>query len=380
MNCTPLAERRGLLCRLSLMLAFFVAVVSSLYPEQNAIAQVPEVGSVTLDQIVAEWRQRSNEARTVRIVFDVKDTNFYGSPEMRLNPPRDLKYEDIEPYVTRQRVDFRFDTDRTRLTEFNADQKKVESDASYDGKVARTLLPETHDRGETYPYGMTRALERFQAYPYQMPPIWFYRMTSPKFRGIEFEHCELTDRSGVIEGKNCVILLERPPEGRAGMRENEYWLAPELDFAVLRYVRKRLGKTIEQLDIDYRQDGGDLEPTGWRWTTIDPLGRPERESKCKVSRLETNLLLPDDEFSLVFPFGAVVRDLDQKESYIVRADSERRVITDEEKTAKYSQALNSESGMALKPKPASKTLLIVGVIVLLVVGAMCLVVWRRRTK
>ena len=93
---------------------------------------------------------------------------------------------------------------------------------------------------------------------------------------------------------------------------SQLWLAPAMDFSVVRYAQVIEGRLRERIDLRYRNDErGNWIPESWTIELperIDPTKAEFRESR--IVKWESNPRFARSEWDFDFPPDAQISDLD----------------------------------------------------------------------
>jgi hypothetical protein len=339
--------------------------------------------SLSLDDVLSAWQRRAANVRSARFAWRETRTvtkGAYLNPDMpeQINPKR--VYDPPEDRTVTTLHEMAFDRDRIVYRWWNAEEPDERTENALDhgthvrfsGTAART--------NDAYPNASIRPDDKFDDRDAGQVSgvLWPYRLLDPAMGKINPEALKLTSRTGVIDGHNCVIV-ERTfstPD-----RVEEYWVAPEMDFLLLRYRTANRGMTRIAIDFSYRRDAvlGWI-PDEWRGTFAKEQGVVYSHTS-KVTDAEVNSALPASDFEVVFPPGTLVADLFSGESFLMRENGEKRYLTAAEAAATYEQLASSETGRALDaPTQPRRKWIRYAILACIVVVACLLVVYRVRTR
>ncbi|HZZ71207.1 MAG TPA: hypothetical protein VFE24_03085 [Pirellulales bacterium] len=151
-------------------------------------------------------------------------------------------------------------------------------------------------------------------------------------------------------GSTLAIEINQIVQGRKDSQE--IWVDPKRDFIPYRLIHTVDGLPLESCEIEYARDG-QARWTPRRWTIT--LNQPDfRTRRCvcvgTVSDFQVNPSLEESEFRISFPEGTWVADAVHNQSFIQRANGERRLILPEEieRRIRYHDLLTTEPGALLE--------------------------------
>ena len=187
-----------------------------------------------------------------------------------------------------------------------------------------------------------------------------YRSLNPDM-GITWREFTVSNRRGYVRDVPCIILEQKPVPG--SYQHTSYWIDPQQDYSIRRYMLTQNQQVIEKLDINYTRDGAQgWVPTSWEGVRFGrDRSAPKESFSASVKSFLFNNCAEVGDADIRFPPGTWVGDEKAKKNYLVKPTGEHRTITDEERDATYEQLLNSESGQALSETSwlSSRTIVII---------------------
>jgi hypothetical protein len=315
----------------------------------------PRPGAAT---VLKAWRARQNATRTLRVRWTEQITYAKGAIPNPLNPkdPVPPQTTTVESHneLALSGDKLRFATDGPQWNHEHGDFFPQKYLSTFDGQVSKSYYAPGMSHGSGFIKKEKRD-ENANSF-YLLPLLITFRGVHASTGDFNPKDYVLTDKRGVVGGRTCV-LFEEAPAVREQRRRNSrsdasasWWLDPERDFVVLRYVETEGPRPVLQFTCSYRPlpEGGWV-PTGWSTVALAEDGSVRQASQCTVTHLVTNVRLDAGEFVIDFPPDTQVSDLRSGAEYLVRPGGQPRLITPAEAGATYDQLLQTESGMALRP-------------------------------
>ncbi|MBX3436605.1 MAG: hypothetical protein KF861_03875 [Planctomycetaceae bacterium] len=346
-------------------------------------AQVPgdglPAGEVTLDDVLAAWQQREDEARTVQVEW----------MELQVTPIAGVQMPDAESQarleaqgdmVKRSRNVMLLDGRRVRLTE-DPSGESVDQNRQlivFDGILGKGLIYRTV---LDYPEG---AISENQApnrnLAKYIPLLVAFRLQDEHMRPFDASEYVLTDERVEIDDRACRVVEAREAPGPRGTGQvRKLYIDPGQDFVIRRMERVRDGVVRSRVDFSWAGDPsfGSL-PTGWRLVSVKPDGSISSSIEGDVVDCQLDPPVSDADFQLEFPVGT--RYFDSRDGtrrmLIVQAPNQPREFFPAEiqRGATQEDLLSTPPGQArleLNNTSSSTTWLVIGmnVLVLSVIGA-----------
>ncbi len=321
----------------------------------------------SLNAILAAWKARQESVKSLRFSWSARETRPAGTIVRKNRPAGATTSEDrVPPEDATFDASYQLSLDGDRMKyHYNGmiwsgprgvfvpqDYLSV-----YDGADSKLFWPKNAPGN---PQGVIRGENHnLEVKNINAKPILLsYRAAHPvmglrkKFR--------MSGKKGEIAGCECLILEEEPDPLHLSSSLVTLWVAPNRDYAILRYCAGTSAEDIRtKIDIQYKQGPqGGFVPSSWevvRCTSNN--GELKESSSAVVTDAELNVELPPQEFQLDFPPDTMVIDLktdpSSMTSYIVREGGGKRALTPEERIhATYEQALETETGEALRARPS----------------------------
>lgn len=353
--------RRSLNCA---TLSALVVVVYWLF------AQIPQAlgasPNATIQDIIRAWQHR--EERTRSLVFEWQETelwakgsrNFqkvHGNPMVItpvFYPPKDMSWG----YDRRLKLDgekIRYELEgpmaAPQLGRFVPRRNLRVSD----GQVTKVLYDAVKSGHESqHATGFVRNSANLVApHLIQLRTILLCYRSFAVDMGENYDLSQYAVRptSATIGEHGCVVLTG--PMG--GVKKNVIWIDVEREYVPLRWQSIVEGEMRIQLDMDYQPDASHgWVPSGWKYHVYaqpeprQSVGKLKQQGTARVTSYEVNSPIPSSEFRFEFPVGTYVSDRRNDSVHIVKAGGQKRIVTDQERTADYSyeRLATTESGKA----------------------------------
>lgn len=250
-------------------------------------------------------------------------------------------------------------------------------DVAFDGRLAKWLWPDApqgHPTGFVDHHSMAIHLADLS------PIIMALEPQNTRHSGFDLSLYDIDDQGAMIDDHRCVVLRSKP--GKDVRQRREWWLDKDRSYLVLRYYAKNIDNGgVSKWDCQYAaMETGAVMPSRWTRLELSPSGDVAESTVCAVSTCALNTTVADADFSLDFPAGALVTDLVNKESYIMRDGGMKRAITNAEtrRSVTYDDFLATESGMAgLEGQRLAWPRSTWALLGILVATAIALALWRR---
>lgn len=166
----------------------------------------------------------------------------------------------------------------------------------------------------------------------------------------QFDHTKLVleDAEGMIDGELRALFSV---DGMDKDVKFWIWVAPEMDYSIVRFDRHVSGRLHSQTNIKYEEDKhGWWVPNAWEYVVVNKNGAVVSTANVHVQSVALNDCT-DDDFVTKFPPGCIVMDMRPgprnthgSYTYLLREDGERRQITYDERFVDYETIKRTESG------------------------------------
>lgn len=190
------------------------------------------------------------------------------------------------------------------------------------------------------------------------PLLLLYRPFDPALGGCRAANWKLNPKEFQIDGQTCRMISE---PGDAGW-EHLFFIDPQRQFVVLRYIVQEHRQTRAQIDIRYQADLTN-GPVPASWTSVlfsDQTDFPGQNnmpffSTVEVTSFTLNESLTDSDFQpKPIPVDTLVTDQTLREVYITRLHGKRRIVTRAEMSesdADFVQVAATSAGYAPRRSP-----------------------------
>jgi hypothetical protein len=163
---------------------------------------------------------------------------------------------------------------------------------------------------------------------YVFPLLLAFRGLHPTMAPLPgIQHANLLDRSEQIRGSECIVLERRLG---AGLAKQRLCIDPKCDYCIRRFWVTSGDKDEVQIDIEYREEDHEWQPTSWKSTSLSTDGHLFESLSAEVTQHELNPALNDDTFALPFPAGTLVVDNNLPSGhniYIVQQDGSNKFVS-----------------------------------------------------
>lgn len=220
--------------------------------------------------------------------------------------------------------------------------------------------------GNLYPGGWIRKEDdtHFYNHAVLMPLAVGFRMLEWMAADCpELSSDQVSVRPGTLNGKACVIASWtfqrkpgpvictsgdcKPPSPSTYVRE--VYLDPTREMVPLRVTAtidgsRIIGARHIQWDLQYSVDAVGFVLTGWKCVSTNAEGHIIKDRTAKVSLWKVNPNIDDSRFDIQFPVGAYIEDKVTGENYILRENSQKRLVTAKDWSgATYQDLLHTEA-------------------------------------
>jgi hypothetical protein len=303
----------------------------------------------TLDGICAAWEARSRQVTNGHIQWEGQFTtaeSLDGRTDHTSACSKEIKWAGSDLSRIYYSKNGLMRNGRTGKLE------NVHYKAGYDGNQRRLLtsFPEA-----SYVEGTVLPDFHLHVRDVELKPIILHFHTlNPKMGGYQREALKLTDRQGIVDDDDCLII-------EVGGPVREIWVAPTHDFLIRRYrTRRQDGSSRDQVDIRYQRESGiGWVPISWEIVSLRPDGTHDYSYAESVTGYQFNTAMDDADFRIEFPPGALVRhdhpDARQQQFAIVLTDGTTRGLTATEARAVYVKGTSrlGELGGPLSGEPVA---------------------------
>lgn len=362
----------------------------SVYMSSMANAQTD---SDLIDKLVEQWSTKQERASRIEVSWEADVTRpkgYYSQPIMKrvlgIEGEEDMPSEDV---TLKEFGSLILDGDRMRFDhetwQWSTIQKKFVQTpflSAFDGTEFRRLWtngsPDTaHPDGSIQDTSVHRDANAFSLFPMRIT----FRANDDRYS----QNPRLlvpTGRSMQIRGNRCLEFRNRALAGRSPSQfSHTYWVDPSREFVVVRFLLGKGDKLTRKADIDYAQHS----ELGWipsTWAlhssiTGDDLFQTKRGRLKQIIVHDRPL---DNVFDLSFPDGSLISDEIRKETYIVKGDGNKRIVSKEEMKANLTYEQLRATGTDDLIPGATRRKMTVWLAIggaLIVVGLVCLLIYRR---
>ena len=303
------------------------------------LAQQKETTAITLDKIIDKWKERDQHTESFDFICDGEhfEIGEFAGPARRKDSD-DAVPDDISH---RHR---RFILSKDGRTRFEEDGREWDDEKKlyvprrtidvFDGKSRNTFstggqvgFPAASfnwRNGPTFGRDLRNSPLRMALCPFR--------------RGVgEFDATTLvlTDEKTTIDQRPVLVL-------KSG--DKKLWVDPDKDYLPVKRVDEIHGFVDKVLEISYSRDKiHGWVPSAWSISLLDQAGKTTWKDTTVVSKFSINKTFADSEFELVLLYGTWVRNFATDETYILRANGEKRPILRGEYNGKnYQELLESE--------------------------------------
>jgi hypothetical protein len=180
---------------------------------------------------------------------------------------------------------------------------------AFDGKIGKTLSEATSKQGWISAQEMHQNANNIHL----VPVLRHYRHLSPAFGLCDPDCLRIVSTDESLRGVACILLEEVRPNW-----SRKYWVAPEQEMSIVRYVSMQRGQVTAESDVSFRKHAlhGWL-PVHWNASVYVNGGKKVSSCTTTVAAFEINLDVPESKFDIAFPTGTEVYDRINKRTYVV---------------------------------------------------------------
>lgn len=265
-----------------------------------SLAFLPTLRADERETIWQAYRQRQAEAVTVSAGWR-KSSMYSTAPDIKLGRKPPPEAEDGYHHPPGYRVTLSLSGDRARFESFSAnDQEKLlPTIDAYDGTRHRSLTNNAS--------GVVRELDAFDGWNnIHMRGLFLnVRPLRPEMFGPDPDAWSIDDRSAVIDGRTCVVIV-RPLKVFEHRYVHRAYLDPAREYVPLRFESVLNGKLHAQVDMTYAR----TEPPAWvasSWRSVLYAGdRIHAQSQNDLEKVVLGPEIPDSAFTIDYPPGTRV--------------------------------------------------------------------------
>jgi len=320
--------------------AVFVVAALLWLTAEFARAQMP----VQMQDILAQWQNKENNARSIRAEWTEQFTEYKGSLSKIMAevaatgtaPPEDSSFRhSAKLLIDGDRISYRYQSHIWCLPK----KKYVENDAIhvFDGRTTRRL---TVGGTVDFPCGLIAESEKLDdvTSPVLRPILVSFRPTAPRMSPYQGMPFFLTGRKALIQGRVCDEVEVRRPRGT----QHRLWVDVARECTVLRMIDYENNVITQKIEVRYVKSND----KGWvpeEWETSQYLRDQtlQRFYHAKVDLLEINPSFPNDTFKVIWPVGTFVLNETTREQFIQKENDKVRTIETDERQLPYEVLRNS---------------------------------------
>ncbi len=342
------------------------------------------------EEIVAVWTARERAIRSIHLEWH-SEVNYLWIPDHTYQSPGELAL-DASGRIRCLGDSFTVERDkrplgqrsRRAIVEHSLRAKVQRSLYVFDGHRSVLLFPKLDEHYDVdYPVAFIGDRGKGVGPETRLLPLRLLYRPFDQDLGVCSPEAIRVQGTGVSAGEQmCHVVIAN---------NLEIWVTADADFLPVRaFIRHNVGDVVrsEHL-VTYAQDAGEqFRPVAWTWIQFGSDGETIVESReTTIDRISINQPLPDDLFQInEFENGTWVKDYaGGGQRYIVRdGRPNRRVYAGEYTGDNYEYLYNSEPpehlvrhAEAAAPPSSSRSWLMIGVNVLLVLGIVAFFLRRR---
>jgi hypothetical protein len=279
-----------------------------------ASAANSEAASPSMDTIVAAWKKRQEQAKSLKFSWrEERASSARGSAQAShsalIDGGRFAYVEDNDPYPPEIAASILASETGARKPESGGRQQRSAppvrpARSTFDGTSTRTYRALSDSKitgigsikdGFNIPEARNFALE---------PVLLTFRPFDSNLVGFEPGDYRVSRERRKIGEATCVIL----EPVKTSPLQTFYWLDPARDYIVLRKQQVTNGTDSARLDISYRKDpAAGWVPDGCRQSTVDLFGEGWVSNTSTITPLTVNQPILPQEFLVEFPKGTKVK-------------------------------------------------------------------------
>jgi hypothetical protein len=316
--------------------SFLVAIALS----GRAQAQQSETAAITLETIVDKWKERQHETESFDFICDGEhfEIGEMAAPMVE-NESGEKAPDDISHRHRRFLIDSR---GRIRVEEegrqWDGKMKMYVLNRSvdiFDGKGRKTFSDGGNLGFPSYFHGEGKRVLPFGKDLRDSPLRMAYRPFDRELGDFDASTLVLSDERATIDQRRVLVL-------KSG--DTTVFVDPTMDFLPVKRTDLRQGAIYRVTEISYRTDARlGWVPIAWTTNLLRPDGKSNWNDNVSVTKFSINKPVADSDFEVVLPVGTWVQDGVTKESYILRANGEKRTVKlGEYNSNNYQQLLESD--------------------------------------
>jgi hypothetical protein len=338
---------------------------------------------VALDDVLSAWHKRSDLIRSARIRWRETQTIMKGAyltPDMpeEINPERVYDPPENRTYVFLHELAF----DRSRIVHrwWSPDAPEERTEVAFESGIEVRFTATPNRSNDMHPHASVRRAERSgEARTGTCAGVLrHFRALDPVMGSVDAQAIQLREGGEFIDGRPCVVVERRRTNPSA---VEEYWVAPDMDFAILRFRRLEKGEIRSSVDFSYRRD----RAWGWIPNGLSGMfthgGQLNTTYESVVTDCNLNPELSAGDLSVEFPPGTVVTSVETLSSYLVLPNGGKRTLKpDEQWNATYERLMADTARSTMNWRSATIWLFAAAVVGVGAVGALVGAIWMRTRK
>jgi hypothetical protein len=167
-----------------------------------------------------------------------------------------------------------------------------------------------------------------------------YSLTSSHRSVLNLDSCYVEVEPTFLDSRPLVVLNGVSLPDGAGIRS--VFVDEADEFLIRRIVVGSRDAMQCQTDLFYKKsESGDSVVSGWKISKFGEDGAVISTVESVVTNAEFNLSLDRSEFTIDFPAGTYVNNLEGPQDYIVRSDGSKRLVAGSENDKSYEELLKS---------------------------------------
>ncbi len=361
---------------------FMSATIAGVY----FLVHGPLVAAADIQEIFAAWESRLKSVSSVHVTWTSTATHFQ-LPDRQLRCPGDYAFDRDGRYRLAM-VSINEDSELLSANEDDADGTRIylqNSEFVFDGRRSVVLFGRSDRPNDYFPTAFIGEASPGVGSTFWLLPLrMLYHPVDVDMAVFQRSDLRLTDGEVVDGGTRCLIL--------AAAQREEVWVTADEHYLPVRFMEKRQNSdfTLLEARVGYARDSNQSWcPSSWTLLHYGIDGETVLESReATVESVKVNETLPDELFQITeFEDGTWISESvnGEKARYIIRDGRPNRPVYIGEYTGdNYEYLYNSEPpehlvthAEAIAQPSSSRSWLIVGVNVLLVLGIVAFFLRRR---
>lgn len=286
-------------------------------PGADQIEDTDKAHRSHLKEMMAAWKKRQNQVRTLRAKWTETIANEGEGLEQQvisllMGDTQQMRLETRPPAQQNENEALLPGRKTPMISAFNG---------SKNFQFTGPLGPDDWPRGIVWSEKKYDEIHNSQIRPW----LLHFRPFSTAVPNLSADRLKVVRLDSLAGGRKCTMVETLPQKDfpLTGI----YWVDPKRNFSIVRYVEKIRGIPAFELNIEYQPD----PIVGWVPSAWNAALANERFATLdRILRYEINPKFTEADFKIEFPEGTIVFDRDLGYRYLLLSNGKKRKITPEE--------------------------------------------------